>query len=110
VQVVTRSGSNFLHGSVYEYFRNEMFNANDANLQAVGESRSVMRRNVYGATLGGPLRKNKFFSSALIKVLETPMVLLTRVSTKVFYCRWRLAISVLSANSLPTVSAYWSAP
>jgi len=38
VQVVTKSGSNFLHGSGYEYFRNEAFNANDANLKTVGAS------------------------------------------------------------------------
>src|SRR5437660_1833403 len=61
VQVVTKGGSNFLHGSAYEYFRNEAFNANDANLKAVGEGRPEMRRNVYGAALGGPLRKNKAF-------------------------------------------------
>jgi hypothetical protein len=61
VQVVTKGGSNFLHGSVYEYFRNEAFNADDANLKAVGEGRPEMRRNVYGAALGGPLRKNKAF-------------------------------------------------
>lgn len=61
VQVVTRSGTNFLHGSVYAYSRSEVLNANDANLKAVGEGRPEMRRNVYGAALGGPLRKNKAF-------------------------------------------------
>ena len=61
VQVVTKSGSNLLHGSAYEYFRNEALNANDANLNAVGLPRPQMRRNVYGATFGGPLRKNKAF-------------------------------------------------
>src|SRR5437016_3116283 len=61
VQVVTRTGTNSLHGSGYEYFRNEAFNANDANLNAVGLGRPEMRHNVYGATLGGPLRKNKAF-------------------------------------------------
>jgi len=61
VQMVTRSGSNFLHGNAYEYFRNETFNANDANLRAIGERRPVMRRNVYGVTLGGPIRKNRSF-------------------------------------------------
>src|SRR5437762_6435605 len=61
VQVVTRAGTNSLRGSGYEYFRNESFNANDANLNAVGLGRREMRRNVYGATMGGPLRKNKAF-------------------------------------------------
>jgi len=61
VQVVTKSGSNSLHGGAYEYFRNEVFNANDPNLKAVGVGRPEMRRNVYGAALGGPLRKGKAF-------------------------------------------------
>jgi hypothetical protein len=61
VQVVTRSGSNIFHGGAYEYFRNEAFNANDGNLKAAGEGRPVMRRNVYGAMLGGPVRKDKAF-------------------------------------------------
>jgi hypothetical protein len=61
VQVVTKSGTNSLHGSAYEYFRNEAFNANDANLNAVGLPRPKMRRNVYGGTVGGPLRKNRAF-------------------------------------------------
>src|SRR5213080_3084715 len=61
VQVVTRTGTNSLHGSGYEYFRNKAFNANDANLNAVGLGRPEMRRNVYGASMGGPLRKNKAF-------------------------------------------------
>jgi hypothetical protein len=65
VQLATKSGSNQVHGSVYEYFRNEALNANDANLRAVSEQRPVMRRNVYGVTMGGPIRKNRafFFSS-----------------------------------------------
>jgi hypothetical protein len=61
VQVMTKSGGNAFHGEVYEYFRNQAFNADDANLKAVGEGRPEMRRNVYGAALGGPLRKNKAF-------------------------------------------------
>jgi hypothetical protein len=61
VQVVTRSGTNSLHGGIYEYFRNEVLNANDPNLNVVGVRRPEMRRNVYGATVGGPLRLNKAF-------------------------------------------------
>lgn len=61
VQVATKSGSNLLHGSAYEYFRNEVFNANNANLEAVCQGRPPMRRNVYGAAVGGPVRKDKAF-------------------------------------------------
>ena len=61
VQVVTKSGGNALHGSVYEYFRNTALNANDPNLKAVGLGPPVLRRNVYGATVGGPIRKDRAF-------------------------------------------------
>jgi hypothetical protein len=61
VQVVTKDGSNLWHGAAYEYFRNEALNANDANLKAADLARPEMRRNVYGTTLGGPVRKDKMF-------------------------------------------------
>jgi len=61
VQVITKSGSNKLHGSAYEYLRNEILDANDANLKSAGDPRPLMRRNVYGATLGGPLRTDRAF-------------------------------------------------
>ena len=61
VQVSTQSGTNLLHGSVYEYFRNDALNANDPDLKAAGWGRPELRRNVFGATLGGPIRKNRIF-------------------------------------------------
>ena len=61
VQVTTQSGTNLLHRSVYEYFRNDGLNANDPDLKAVRTATPVLRRNVFGATLGGPIRKNRAF-------------------------------------------------
>jgi hypothetical protein len=61
IQVVTKSGSNQIHGTLYEYFRNDALNANDPNLKAVDVPRPILRRNVFGGTLGGPLRKDKLF-------------------------------------------------
>ena len=61
VQVATRGGTNLLHGAVYEYSRNSALNANDPNLKAAGLERPVLRQDVYGATLGGPIRKNQAF-------------------------------------------------
>jgi hypothetical protein len=61
VEIITRSGTNRVHGSAYEYFRNDALNANDPNLKAVGLPRPVLRRNVYGATIGGPIRKDRAF-------------------------------------------------
>ena len=61
IQVVTGHGTNTFHGVLYGYFRNEVLNANVADLKAIGVSRPPLRRNVYGATLGGPLRRNQAF-------------------------------------------------
>jgi hypothetical protein len=57
VNLVTRSGSNGLHGSVYEFLRNDMLDAR--NFFATTQPK--YRRNQYGAGVGGPIRKNKTF-------------------------------------------------
>ncbi len=61
IQAVTKSGTNDLHGSVYEYFRNDKLNANNTFLKAAGVARPALKRNVFGGTLGGPIRKDKLF-------------------------------------------------
>jgi Carboxypeptidase regulatory-like domain/TonB dependent receptor len=61
IQLVTKSGSNEIHGDVYEYFRNEALNANNPFLKAAGLARPLLRRNVFGGILGGPIRKNRAF-------------------------------------------------
>jgi hypothetical protein len=65
VQTITRSGSNEFHGALYEYFRNDAFNANNPFLKAANVQRPVLKRNVFGGLLGGPLKTNRafFFSS-----------------------------------------------
>ena len=65
VDVVTKTGSNAVHGSVWEFFRNDIFNANDTflkmNVQQGVAKRAVMKQNQFGATIGGPIRKDKIF-------------------------------------------------
>ena len=61
IELITKSGTNSIHGSVYGYFRNDAMNANDPNLKAVGISRPVDRRSTYGAAMGGPIRKDRIF-------------------------------------------------
>jgi hypothetical protein len=59
VMVVGKSGGNDLHGSLFEFFRNEALNAR--NLFAQSGPKPEYRRNQYGLTLGGPIQKNKTF-------------------------------------------------
>src|SRR5215471_5539682 len=58
VNIVTKSGSNDLHGSVYEYFMNNALNAK-SSLTQPGFDR--FQQNQFGATLGGRLQKDKTF-------------------------------------------------
>ncbi len=60
INVVTRSGSNTIHGSVYEFLRNDAFDAEQAYPHpAFGKPE--LRYNNYGGTLGGPILHNKIF-------------------------------------------------
>jgi hypothetical protein len=61
VALVTKSGTNKLHGSLFEFFRNDAFNANDYFLKQQGQPRPELKKNQYGGTLGGPLVKGKTF-------------------------------------------------
>src|SRR5436309_5407086 len=57
VSVVTKSGTNDLHGDLFEFVRNDLFNARPY-FAAKG---STLKRNQYGGTLGGPIVQNKLF-------------------------------------------------
>ncbi len=57
VNVVTKSGTNEIHGSVYEFLRNEKFDARSY----FDPERGVFKRNQFGGTLGAPIVKNKLF-------------------------------------------------
>jgi hypothetical protein len=61
VALITRSGSNEYHGDVYEFFRNTIFNANTFFLNSVGQPRPRLNQNQFGASIGGPILKNKLF-------------------------------------------------
>jgi hypothetical protein len=65
VNVVTRSGGNDFHGSVFEFFRNDVLNANSFFRNRAGQPRGLLRQNQFGFTLGGPIIKDKlhFFGS-----------------------------------------------
>jgi hypothetical protein len=58
INVLTKSGTNQFHGSVFEFLRNTVFNANDWGSTL---ARAPFHRNQFGATLGGPIKKDKAF-------------------------------------------------
>ncbi len=58
VNIVSKSGSNELHGSVYEYFRND---AMDATSILAAPGLNKLRQNQFGATLGGPIKTDRTF-------------------------------------------------
>jgi Carboxypeptidase regulatory-like domain/TonB dependent receptor len=61
VDVITKGGSNDLHGAVWEFFRNEDLNANTFFRNATGQPRPVLKQNQFGFDLGGPVRRDKLF-------------------------------------------------
>ena len=62
VALVTRSGTDKFHGSVFEFFRNDDLNANLYFFNQVGTPRPELKQNQFGGTIGGPiLRKRAFF-------------------------------------------------
>jgi hypothetical protein len=67
VALVTKSGTNDIHGSVYEYNRNSFFSANDYFLKyselssGTPNTPQFLNRNIFGASLGGPIKKDRLF-------------------------------------------------
>ncbi len=59
VNVVTKSGTNSIHGSLYYFNRNELFSANSPF--ANGAPKSKLRNQQYGVSFGGPVLKDKLF-------------------------------------------------
>jgi Carboxypeptidase regulatory-like domain len=60
INVVTKSGSNAFHGSVYEFFRNTQLDAKNFFTKA-GAPKAQYQQNQFGASLGGPIRRDKLF-------------------------------------------------
>ncbi len=61
VSLVSRGGTNDVHGDVFDYLRNTVLDANDWFLNAAGKARGVVQQNDFGGVVGGPIVKNKLF-------------------------------------------------
>ena len=60
VNLVTRSGTNEFHGTLFEFFRNDRLDAKDY-FAASDSPKAPYRRNQFGASIGGPIVRNKLF-------------------------------------------------
>jgi hypothetical protein len=61
VNVLTKSGSNGFHGTLFEFIRNEDLDANGFFQNAQGTGKEILRQNQFGGTFGGPIKKDKLF-------------------------------------------------
>jgi len=61
VNIVTKSGTDTFHGSAFEYFRNDIFDARDWFARARTTPKPEWRQNQFGGSIGGPIVKNKTF-------------------------------------------------
>ena len=72
VNMVTKSGTNQLHGSVYEFLRNSALDAAAWEDNAFGSGKPAFKRNQFGFSLGGPIRKDQTFFFANYEGLRQP--------------------------------------
>ena len=83
INVASKSGTNRIHGSLFEYFRNDVLSANDFFSNRSGKARPMLRYNQFGGTVGGPIIKNRTFFFFAYEGLreEVPTVVTTSVPT-----------------------------
>src|SRR6202167_5265763 len=59
INAILKSGTRSYHGDVYEFFRNDVLNANDFFLNSEGLQRPAVKQNIFGGSVGGPVVKEK---------------------------------------------------
>ena len=74
VNAITKSGTNKFMGSAYVYHKNENMRGNQVAGTELAGARDRDRQTIYGATLGGPIIKNKLFFFANFEYTDTPSV------------------------------------
>lgn len=101
ISFITRSGSNHFHGSVFEYVRNDFFDArNTFNPRANGSTSAgnpKFRLNQFGGSIGGPILKDKLFGFAVYEGLRQIWASPQRAAT----------LSNYAKSQIPTSSAVY---
>lgn len=101
VSILSRSGTNQMHGSLYEYLRNERMNGNDWFANSTGFNRQKMRQNNYGASLGGAIKPSNMFYFGSYEMLDY-----WQPSTAIDSVPSLAARSTASAKLLPYLNAF----
>ncbi len=61
INTITKSGTNSIHGDVFEFFRDKALNANSWDNNALGRPKRAYHYNQFGGNIGGPIIRNKAF-------------------------------------------------
>ena len=72
-QVVTRSGSNRFHGSLFEFLANDKLNANTFENNSNAEARPAFRQNQFGYSISGPIERSQTFFTSVLRIIQAPI-------------------------------------
>src|SRR5437588_5056354 len=97
--LVSKAGTNAFHGSVFEFIRNDALDANNFFNNQAGVKKQEIRFNQFGATLGGPLIKDKLFFFAAYQGDRFITASLPTAIT-VESPQWRSAVEAVYPNSV----------
>ena len=104
VQLITRSGTNHFHGSLFEYFRNEALDARNY-FNRKPAPKPPLRQNQFGGTFSGPILKNKtffFFSYEGLRVRQPASITLFVPSLRVRQAAAASIKPILNSFPIPT--------
>ncbi|MBT9330124.1 TonB-dependent receptor [Paracidobacterium acidisoli] len=103
IAVVSRTGTNELHGELFEFLRNDVFDAHSP-LDPAGIRKPAFRLNQFGGSLGGPVRHNRTFYFATYEGLR--QVLGQTLTGLVPSDSFRAQVSETSPALVPILGAY----
>ena len=121
INVTTKSGTNNFHGTLWEYFRNNVMDANDFISNKNGLGKPERRQNQFGGNFGGPILKNKlffFFNYEGARVILGTLIsgnvptpaLLSQIKNPQMLANLELMPSTFTPTSNPLVGLYTAHP
>ena len=118
LHVISPSGTNRFHGSLFEFLRNNIFDASEPAWASAGEDQQPLRLNQFGGSLGGPIVRDKTFfflaSEAYRQNWGYPVIGGCRARRSVLpFPPVRLCIAILNAYPVQgprTILTPWAEP